>query len=83
MSCHMSFERSLRVHSEIDSVCLSVCLSVPRSSNELLDFVFILNLCCYTSLDLSQQALQTNDRLFFKFRIRFRVMGRKPKKYNE
>ena len=34
----------LRVHSEIDSVCL--CPSVPRSSNQWLDFVFILNLWC-------------------------------------
>ena len=37
---HLKVERSLRVHSEIDSVCLSV----PRSSNEEQDFVSILNL---------------------------------------
>ena len=38
-ACHISFERSLRFHFGIDFVChsvdcLSVCLSVPQSSNE-------------------------------------------------
>ena len=34
---------------------------------------------CYTSLDLSRQALQTNGKFFFRFRIIFRINGRKPK----
>ena len=53
-ACHISFDRSLRVHSEIDSVCLSV----PRSSNEKQDFIILPNLSCYTSMDLPQRALQ-------------------------
>ena len=34
---------------------------------------------CYMSMDSSQQALQNIKKLFFKFRIRFRIIGRKPK----
>ena len=31
-----------------------------------------------TSIDSSERAQQTNRTLFFKFRIRFRIFGRKP-----
>ena len=41
---------TLRVHSEIGSVRLSV----PRSSNEERDFIFILNDLCCTSIYSSQ-----------------------------
>ena len=51
----------LRVLSEIDSVCLSV----PRSSNELRDFIFSPNLSYYTSMDSSRRALQTIGKFFF------------------
>ena len=34
------------------------CLSVPRSSNEYLAFIFILNLWCYTSMESSRRAVQ-------------------------
>ena len=37
---HHSKGLNLRVHSEIDSVCPSV----PRSSNEYLDIIFMLNI---------------------------------------
>ena len=30
-------------------------------------------------MDLPQRALQTNGKLFFEFRIRFRIIGWKPK----
>ena len=33
----------------------------------------------YISMDLFRQALQTDRKLFFKFRIRFRIIGRKQK----
>ena len=32
-----------------------------------MDFIFILSLWYYTSMDFSQRALQTNGKLFFKF----------------
>ena len=35
----------------------------------------------YISMDLSQRALQTNEKLFFKFQINIRNFDRKPKKY--
>ena len=34
-------------------------------------------------MDLSQQTLQTNGKLFFKFRIRFQIFGRKPKYFQK
>ena len=35
-------------------------------------------------MDSSQQALQTNGKLFFKFGIRFRILGQKqPKIYQK
>ena len=30
-------------------------------------------------MDLSQRTLQNNGRIFFKFQIRFRINGQKPK----
>ena len=30
-------------------------------------------------MESSRQALQTNGKLYFKFRIRFQIIGRKPK----
>ena len=44
------------------SVCLSVCTTIIKRK---LDFIFILNLWCHTSMDLSQWALQTNGKFFF------------------
>ena len=35
-----------------------------------------------TSMDLSQQALQTNGKFFFKFEICFRIIVRKVEKYS-
>ena len=61
----------MRVHSEIDSVCLCV----PRSSNEYRDFVFYV--WCYTSMDSSQQALQTNEKYFQNFKFVFELMAEK------
>ena len=72
---YISFDRSLRVHSKIDSVCL---YHDPQTNSWT--FAFILNLWCFASMDSSWQALQTNGKLFFKFQIRFRIIGRKQKK---
>ena len=64
---HISLE-SLREYilKSIPSVCLYHDLQ--RNSG---DFIFILNLSCYVSMDSAQRALQTNGKMesFFKFRI--------------
>ena len=64
-----SFDRRVIYHLKglreyIPKSILSVRLSVPRTSNKLPDFVFMLNVCFYTSMDLSQRALQTDGKLF-------------------
>ena len=61
----------------------SVCPSVPWFSNELLDFVFILNLLCYLSMDLSQRALQTNEKLFQNFKLVFEIFAENREIYNQ
>ena len=71
----LSFERSLRVHSEIDSVCLSV----PRYSNEQRDLIFILNLSHYTSMDSSERAQETNGKLFSNFVFVFEILAENRK----
>ena len=39
------------------------CLSLPWSSNELLDFVFFLNLWCYTLMKITSVAINLNQIL--------------------
>ena len=72
LACHLSFKRSFRVLSEIDSVCLSV----PWSSNEQLAFVFILNHLCYISMNLSQ----TISTIYSNFEFIFKFLVENPKK---
>ena len=76
-ACHMPFERSLRVNSAIDSVCLYHMLS----SNELRDFNLkcLMLWHCYTSMDSSQRALQTNGKLFPNLEIVFELMAENRK----
>ena len=44
---------------------------------KVLDFIFILNLSCYTSMYSSQRALQIYGKLFFKFQTLFQIFCRK------
>ena len=62
----------------ISSKCWAVCQSASRSWNEELAFVFILNLRCYTSIDSSRQALQSNGS-FFKFKLVFELLAENRK----
>ena len=66
--------KSLNQHSS--STCTYMSTSeMHRRPFEGRHLVFILNLPCYTSMDLYQRALQTNGKFFW---IRFRIFGRKP-----
>ena len=56
----MSFKRSLRVHSVIDSLCLYHYLQTNSHG-----FCFNPKYLMYTSMDLSRQALQINGKFFF------------------
>ena len=74
---YIPFERTLGLWEYIPKSIPSVCTYHDLQTNSWTSF-FIIKLWCYTSMDLSQRALQTNE-LFFKFRTHFRILTQKLK----
>ena len=71
----LSFGRRLIYHSK--GLWEYISKSIPSDTTifkRIRDFVFILNIWCYTSMDSSQQALQNNGKLFPNLKFVFEIL---------
>ena len=62
------------------SICLCVCTTIYFIKR---DFIFIINLSCYTSMDSSQWALQTNGKLVLNVELIFEILAENQKTFKK